>query len=414
MRRRLGQAFGREDLRQANRSAVFTAIHERGPISRSQLARELRLSAAAVTDITSSLVSSGLVYEAEQGEREGAGRKPILLRLDYDFAYAVGVKVSNVSVTTALTNLEAEVVAWREDLLDDHGVGTIVAAIESAVEELRRDNGIPRESIVGVGVNLPGIVDSEGESVRVSPLLGWVDVPISSLLRERLGYPALAENDVNALATAAAWFGPGKGRKDFLVLTLGRGVGLGIVVNGTVYRGTAGGAGEFGHCLLPSGREWQSTGDVTIEQLLSDAALLKRARELFPTTAPPTADDLAALAEAGDERALSLYREAGEVLGRALANLVNIFAPPLILLGGEGMRAASFLLPTAQAAMREHSFGDLGERIELIVHSWGEEAWAQGAAGLVASRFLHETAPLLGGDEQPDPAAIRFSTAGLS
>jgi N-acetylglucosamine repressor len=410
MRRRSTRALGRDKLRQVNQVAVFTAIHEHGPISRGDLATELRLSAAAVTGITSPLVASGLVYEAEHGVTTGAGRKPILLRVNYDFAYVFGVKVSNTAVTTALTNLEAEVVSCRKDELERHDVETVVDTVCRAVESLSELPAVRGKRIAGIGVDLPGIVDSVMGLVRASPLLGWREVPIARMLEERLGIPALAENDVNALATAAAWFGPGKGHNDFLVLTLGRGVGLGIVLNGNIYRGPQGGAGEFGHTLLDAfGPTSEQTGQGTVEALLSDGALVARARERLPGLARlASPEDLVVAADSGNEDARAFFDEAGIVLGKALANLVNIFAPSLILLGGEGMRAAELLLPSARQAMREHSFGDLSEHVELVVHSWGDDAWAQGAAGLIASRFLNESAPLLGGDQKPDRAVTAW------
>jgi predicted NBD/HSP70 family sugar kinase len=403
MSQRSTSVLGRDRVRRVNQGAVFTAIHQHGPISRVDLARELRLSAAAVSGITSPLVASGLVFEAEQGVTAGAGRKPILLRVNYDFANVFGVKVSDTAITTAFTNLEAEVVGWRKDELEGHDVETVVETVCRAVEALLAESDLGRDQVAGIGINLPGIVDSSRGLVRRSPLLGWLDVPIAEMLESRLGIPALAENDVNALAAAAAWFGPGKGHGDFLVLTLGRGVGLGIVLNGNVYRGPQGGAGEFGHTLLDaSGPASEQAGRGTVEAFLSDAALLARARQRLPAFDSAAPEDLVELALSANSDARGIFDEAGEALGRSLANLVNIFAPSLILLGGEGMRAAELLLPSAEAAMRAHSFGDLAEHVELVVHSWGDEAWAQGAAGLAASRFLNETAPLLGGDQRPD------------
>lgn len=407
MGRRTRSALGREAIRPLNQRAVFYAIHQHGPISRADLAKKLRLSAAALTNITSDLIASGLVYEAEQGATAGVGRKPIPLRVNYDHAFVFGIKVSDSAITTALTNLKADVLSWRRDAIERHDVDAVLEAIHHAVEALRDEHAISEDKVVGLGVNLPGIIDPRTGSVRASPLLGWTDTPIARLLEERLGIPALAENDVNALAAATAWFGDGKDHADFLVLTLGRGVGMGIVLNGQVYHGPRGGAGEFGHTLLDaSGPDSTQSKRGTVEAFLSDSALLERAHETVPRLpADATAADLARLAEEGDAHAVHLFEEAGSNLGKALANLVNIFAPTLIILGGEGMRAAPFLLPAAERSLREYSFCDLAEHTELVVASWGDEAWAQGAAGLVASRFFNETAPFLGGDQEQEPEA---------
>lgn len=401
MQRNYG-ALGRDQIRQANQRAAFNAIHQRGLVSRSELTQELRLSAAALTTITSEFIASGLVYEAEQGISSGVGRKPVLLKLNYDYGYVFGVKISNVAVTTALTNLEAEVLAWRSDPLAQHDAPTVIQTLERAVTALRQKHLTDTDKVVGLGVGLPGIVDITSGQVRSSPLLGWEDTPLAELLQDRFGIPVLVENDVNALTAASAWFGPGKGHADFLVVTLGRGVGLGITLNGQLYRGPQGGAGEFGHSILDlSGATDEGGGPRTVEAFLADEAMLSKARKTVAALAPnASVDELVQLAQEGNEAAIKLFDEAGTVLGQALSNLVNIFGPTLIVLSGEGMRAASFMLPAARQALQTYSFADLAAQVKLVVDAWGDEAWAQGAAGLMARRFLTETAPFLGGDKQ--------------
>jgi N-acetylglucosamine repressor len=390
--------LGREHIRSLNQSAVISAIHRHGRISRSDLAAELRLSPAAVTAITSTFITQGLVYEAEQGTSTTVGRKPILLEIDYDHAFVFGAKISSAAVTTVLANLKAEVVGSRTDPLDRQDLETVLATIKKATANLQDSQGILPGKLIGVGVNLPGIIEHGSGRVHHSPLLGWYDVSFADHLREQLGLPVLVENDVNALAAAEAWFGYGRRHDSFLVLTLGRGVGLGIIVDGGVYRGPRGGAGEFGHITLtPVHRQGAAPG--TLESFLADSALLARARQRiggFPEGAAP--ELLTQLANEGVPAALKLLEEAGAVLGLALSYLVNIFAPAAIILSGEGVRNAPYLLPSAQTVLKAHSFGDLAETLELIVDSWGDDAWARGAAGLAASRYFIEFASALGGD----------------
>lgn len=386
--------------RQQNQAAVFNVIHRRGQVSRSDIAAELHLSPAAVTDISGALIERGLVFEAREGESNTVGRKPILLEVNYDHKHVLGVKASNHGLTTALTNLKAEVVAWRQDPLPSTGPDDVLGAIEAATTQLCAEAGLPRSELAGIGLGLPGIVDVETGSNRYSALFAWRDVPLAGLLEERLGIPALVDNDVNALAAAEAWFGAGEGHGSFLVVTLGRGVGLGIVIGGNVYRGPHGGAGELGHVVVqPDGPACSCGQRGCLEALVADDALLSEARRQvkgFGKTG--TLADLLALAEAGEASARAVYAQAGHTLGRGLATLVNLLAPTLIVLGGEGMRAAPYLLPAARETVRATSFGDLGHKVEFVTHTWDDDAWARGAAGLAASRFLTEVATTVGGD----------------
>ncbi len=384
-------------MRSRNQREVFEEVHRRGPISRADIAAHLDLSPAAVTNITSELIARGLLYEAREAESNGVGRRAILLDVGYDKAKVAGVKVSSSAVTCAVTNLKAEVSATATRPLPDTEPQTVIAAIEGLLAELNATD------IAALGVDLPGSVGDDSATVRYSPLLGWSGVAIGALLEERLGVPVTVENDVNALALAEAWFGYGRGHADFLTVTLGRGVGLGIVLGGDVYRGPRGGAGEFGHAVLdPHGPETQHARRGSIESYLADDALLRSAREAGLTAAEiPNIEALANLGLAGDARAVAVFEQAGATLGRALSILVNIFAPSLIVLSGEGMRASDILLPAARATLQSESFGELGREVELVVDTWGDDAWARGAAGLAARRYLLAAASWTGGDPQP-------------
>ena len=385
----------REALRVQNQHAILQTVHRQGPISRTDIALKLNLSPAAVTNIAGELIHRNLLFEARQAEASGVGRRAILLEVDYGHALVAGVKVSNAAVTCAMTNLNAEVVTTAAQSLPDTKPETVAAVTLETLSELAEK----ADRFSAVGVILPGIVDPDGQTVRHSPLLGWARLPFGQGLEARLGVQVTVENDVNALALAQAWFGFGQHHDSFLVVTLGRGVGLGIVLNGEVYRGPGGGAGEFGHVLIdPAGPDSRHAKRGTLETYLSDDALLREARALVPGFESDNPEELARLSRNGHPGARTVYATAGIVLGRALSTLVNIFAPSLIILSGEGMRAADFLLPTARAALKEHSFGDLAERVRLVVAPWGDDAWARGAAGLAASRYLTEAAAHIGGD----------------
>lgn len=390
-------ALGREKIRFLNQSAIINAIHRSGRISRTDIAAQLHLSPAAVTTLTAPFVEEGLVVEAEVGESSSVGRKPILLGINYDHAHVFGVKVMPDAVVASLTNLNADAKGVLRLPLANNGVDTLVNTVASARTQLVESTGVRATDVTGVGVSLPGVVDHATGIVRHSDLLGWRRVELADILRDAVGLPALVENDVNALAAAHGWFGLGREHDSFLTVTLGRGVGLGIVIGGSVYRGPRGGAGELGHTRCPVIEpRVMRLKDGSLEDHLSDAALLEQARQLAPELGSgATPSDLTDLAENGHEAILDLLADAGTLLGVALSNLVNLFAPTLIILGGEGLRNAPYFLPHVRPALEAHAFGGLADDLQLYADTWGDDAWARGAAGLVAARYLQvATIPL--------------------
>ncbi|MEJ2290074.1 MAG: ROK family protein, partial [Deinococcales bacterium] len=196
------------------------------------------------------MIERGLVFEAREAESTGVGRRKVLLEVDYEHASVVGIKVSSAAVHAALTDLKGDVRASRVDSLASTVPDDVVAQLVATLRDLRAESGA---DVVGLGVSVPGSVDPASGTVTYSPLLGWEDVSLGQQLERAAGLPVVVENDVNALAAAEAWFGHGHEVDDFLVVTLGRGVGLGIVVNGSLYRGPHGGAGELGHVVLEPG-----------------------------------------------------------------------------------------------------------------------------------------------------------------
>lgn len=391
MRRPASRALGRERIRSLNQSAVISAIHRNGRISRTDLAAELRLSPAAITALTAPFVEEGLVVEAEVGISPSVGRKPILLGINYDHAHVFGVKVTNHAVVAALTNLNAEVVALHTEALSDTREETVLTAVTTACSKLRATDAGNGVRPLGIGVSVPGEVDHLEGYVRHSQLFGWHQVPFADLLGAELDLPVLIENDVNALAAAHAWFGHGRGHDAFLVLTLGRGVGLGIVVNGSVYRGPRGGAGEFGHTICaPLAPRVMDSAPKTLEQRVGDAGIAALASRLLQREV--AAEAIGELAADGSQPLADLLEDAGDCLGVALSTLVNVFAPTLVILGGEGLRNSEQLLPRARSTLSELAFGDLADELEIVIDSWGDDGWARGAAGLAAARFLQEAA----------------------
>ena len=350
-----------------------------------------------MSGITADFIASDLVHETGEGESTG-GRRPVLLRLNYQAGFVVGVKLMEQAIASALTDLDASVLHHRvtpfQAQRDVQAVQeVIIAAVEATITESRVD----RSRVLGIGVGMAGVVDGEAGICRYSPFFGWRDVPIAEPVAAHFGLPVYLENDVNTLTIAEQWFGYGHGVDHFVVVTVGRGVGAGIVVNGQFYRGALGGAGELGHITLQEdGPPCDCGKRGCLETLTSDPAMVRQARAaiiLRERTAlaeaePLTLEAIVTAAEAGDELARQLLGDAGHWLGIGIAHLVNILNPQMVIVGGEGVRAGEWRFGPMREAIREHAFDGLADELEIIIEPSGDETWARGAACVVLGEIF--------------------------
>jgi len=375
-------------VRAINRALVLNLLRQHGALGRNELAELTRLSSAAVTGVVAELIAQGLVVEGRSGRPRG-GRPPVLLELAYDAWHAVGVKVMEDALEVVLTNLRTDVLARRHVRLDSTEPEALLERIAVEAQGLLEASGRSPDRLVGLGVAMAGVIDpSEGVCVY-SPFLQWRQVPVRRLLEERLSRPVHLDNDVNALAAAETLFGLGKNARNFVVITVGRGIGAGLVIGGEIYRGADGGAGELGHTVSErEGRLCECGKRGCLEAYVAEPALVAQARERFPELRRRRFDvtGLIRMAGEGHEGVQALLKEAGERLGVALANLVNLFNPEMLVIAGEGVRLGEGFLGAVEAALRRNTFNGLAQRLQVHVHPWGDDMWARGAAGLAIQR----------------------------
>ena len=375
----------RQLIREINQSLVLSLVRNHGPISRTDIADAAHLSLATVSSISNALIDQGLIYEHEAGISTG-GRRPILLALNRQAGLVIGVKLTENQIVAALTDLTAEVIEQRAAPLgSDHRPEAVVGALAALVDQLRAAH--PGRRMVGIGLGMAGVIDRRQGICRFSPFLQWHSVPLRHMLEQRLGLPVVIENDVNTFTMAEQWFGAGVGVNDFLVVTLGRGIGMGMVLNGQLYRGGCGGGGEFGHItMVPDGPRCDCGKRGCLEALVADPAIVRRMQ--MATNRELTMEATVALARQGDTTAQGIFAAAGRTLGMALADLVNIFNPPLLVIGGEGARALDLLQESLQETLQTHCFDGFFNDMRLVVEPWGDDAWARGAASLMLDELF--------------------------
>ncbi|MBW3619867.1 MAG: ROK family protein [Actinobacteria bacterium] len=376
-------------MRAINRAAVLRALKDLGSVSRAGIARHSGMSQVTVGSIVADLLDRELLVEGDEAPSNG-GRPSRLLLLNAAAYAAVGLKLTEDHVVGAITDLEANVTLEATRPLTGRTPEAVADLIAETVTGLLKESGTDRHRLLGVGVGMAGVVDGTEGVCRHSPFLRWRDVPIGALVGDRVQVPVLVENDVNTLALAERWFGAGRGERDFLLVTVGRGVGLGIVADGSLYRG-AGGAGEFGHTVVDGSTRVCTCGRTgCLETIVGEAGLIAAAREVGNGRRPRRPRDLGDLylAVEDDPDLRNVVEDAGRALGRGIANLVNLFAPRLVIVSGEVLHVSSVLVESATAAIDDHVFPGLEGSFEVVAEPLPESAWARGAASLVLSEIF--------------------------
>jgi len=251
----------------------------------------------------------------------------------------------------------------------------------------------------GVGIGLAGVINGEAGIVHYSPFFHWQHVPLADQVARHLGLPVYLENDVNTLTITEQLFGPGHDVANFAVMTIGRGVGLGVVINHQLYRGHQGGVGELGHVtLVPDGPLCDCGKRGCLEALAADPAILRDVKGALSMDTPLTLDAVVQAADRGDEAARQALARSGHYLGLGLATVVNLFCPSLIIVSGEGVAAGAHRLDPMFETLRKHAFNGLLDGVEILVKPADDRAWARGAAGLVVGKLFES--PLIG-TQQP-------------
>lgn len=362
-----------------NRSAILAHLGAHGPASRADLARALAVSPALMTALTKDLISDGLLVELEHSPSQG-GRPARMLGLVSSAGRAIGIKVVADHLAFVEVGIDGAV---RRSAIEpfDAFATTFLADLAGLLR--RFIAGGSHEPLLGIGVGVPGSVDRQGNGLVDSAQLGWAQVPIGSTLRREFSLPVLVENNVNALAVAERLYGVGRQHENFLVVTIGTGVGAGIVVDGVVLRGNAGGSGEIGHIPVAENGPLCSCGNHgCLESFIGEAALVRIAQERGIIGESSGMSALRAEADSDNPAATAVFSEAGHLLGRALAGIIHTLDPEIVIVLGEGTASWkhwSFgFEPALRSALIQSRRG-----IGVAVETWQDESWAQGAAAIV-------------------------------
>ncbi|HZL10999.1 MAG TPA: ROK family protein [Prolixibacteraceae bacterium] len=370
-----------------------------GAMTNTDLGKYVKLSTPKIISLLNELKAEGLIEELGQGNSSG-GRRPNLYGNKEDAFYIVGISINIYKTSVSIFNAKNQKITDDQilPLTISHGT-TIIDPIVKFTENIIQEKQIPHDKILGIGIEMPGMVDSE---TGINKTYMVSDRPVAEVFQEKFGMEVLIENDAKARAFAELRFGLAQSKRNVLAIHLDWGIGLGIIVNGKLYKGRDGFAGEFGHLpMVDNGILCKCGKQGCLETIASGTAIsrmaiegMKAGRSSFLSQLVD--DDLGKIeirkvvqaATMGDQYSISILANVGHWLGKGFAYLIQIFNPELIILGGRMSEANQFILPPIQQSIQSFCNPELSNEIEIKVSELGSQAGIQGVAALLLEQVL--------------------------
>ena len=379
-------SVGADSRRARNRGRVVGALREAGAASRAELARRTGLSRTTVASVVAELERGGVLVESadEAGASPRGGRPPRLLSFSRSAGAAIGIDFGQRHLRVAASDLSHAILAESErPMLTEEPAESGLAAAVELVEEVLREAEVSRADVVGVGLGLPGPIDRRSGRVGSSSILpGWVGVRAAEELGSRLGLPVEVDNDANLGALAELHWGAAEGHGNAAYLKVATGIGAGLIIDGRLFHGSGGMAGEIGHTIVDEhGPVCRCGKRGCLETLAGTPALVELLRPRLGRSIRTA--ELLELAASGDSACRRVIADAGRHIGMAVATLCDLLNPELIVVGGELSRAGDLLLDPLREQVHRNSIPATARDVEIVASMLGPRAELLGALALV-------------------------------
>lgn len=390
-------------LRRVNFAAVLSYLRLKAPLSRAALAELTGLNPATITRLVRELIDQGFVREIG-AQTSTAGRPSILLEMNPEAGYILGARVDVDSHSVILANFASEII-WRHD--ENHRPTDDKAAVQENLLHMIHQAGSQASKngrrILGLGLSLPGLVDANLGTLLFAPNLGWSNTPMKDWLKQSFDFPIYVDNEANLAALGEAYFGAARDCNFVLYINITAGVGAGIVLNQRILPGSSGLAGEVGHMTIdPNGGRCNCGNYGCWETYVSAPVIFRRIREAirgglqsglsmellenFNRTSIPAVVEAA---KQGDPAVRSAFEETAKYIGMGLANLINIFNPRRVVLGGYLSPIYPFILKTIHSVVQERALKWSSEATDIVVASCGSDASLMGAIATIYDHVLN-------------------------
>ncbi len=385
------------DLRKSNRARVLWELYLHGPLTRQEVGTAAGVSPATVSNLIGDLLEQGVVIEVGLEDSNG-GRPRGLLEVNPEYGYVIGVDVGETAFLVELFDLGMQVRASHVSTteLAQLDPSDVVQHVVEGIEAVLAESAVESSQILGVGVGVPGLVEHGDDGVVYGQSVGWENVPFGRMLRQSLDRPLLVDNGAKTLGQAEKWFGSARDADNAVILLLGIGVGTSIISNGELYRGATSSAGEWGHTkVMVGGRPCRCGASGCLEAYVGAGAIVSRYDELKrrknkvnPAQLEQRLAEIVA-APATDRSAARVLEETATYLGAGIADLVNLFNPERVVIGGWlGHQLAPKLLPRIREVVAAQALRLPFEHVEICAAELGADAVALGAATLPIANVL--------------------------
>lgn len=376
-------------VKQINKSVVFHTIKNKGPISRAQISKETGLNKATVSTMVSELLKESFVSEIGAGQSSG-GRKPVMLYFNHHAGYSIGINVGVNYLSGILTDLSGHIVEKTTSKLKTTRLEIVADQIVAVTNTLIQKAPKSPYGIVGIGIGVPGLVDSKGQ-ILFAPNLKWRNVNLKQMMEEKFHIPVKIENEANAGAHGEQLYGAGKNIANLVYISIGIGIGTGILINHQLYRGFTGIAGEMGHMSIDfHGRKCSCGNRGCWELYASESALLKAAfkREILDENQEVDLEFLFQEAQKGNVQVIQLLNTLGEYIGIGLTSVINTFSPEAIIIGNRIARFQTWIKNPIERVLEERLSNNHHFHTPIRFSMLGNDSTALGAASFAISDFF--------------------------
>ncbi len=400
---KINNGGGQSYFRARNISLVINTINQFEPITKRDLVDRTGLSFAKINSIIQTLNKSKLTFETGK-EESGGGRPSALYQINPNYRYIAGCELSHNKVHTIIGNLKGEILYNKTIFFEKFSskellIQTLIENIQEAISEAN----ITPKKLLGIGVAVAGLVNPKDGAARPFPhLADWGDLSIKHLLEEKLKMHVHVENVANAAALAELNYGEGKGKKNLLFLDIGTGVGMGIILNGKLYAGASGSAGEFGHITVDENGPICACGNVgCIETIASTKAVVRKAKDMIYQGVLSSLRELSsenieninfkmicAAANNDDKLSFNLLDDMGKNLGEGIVTIINLFNPETIVLGGEIGDDCRTVLDSIMNVVQKRALEIPRRATEILFSSLGDDVNVIGSTIPLIEKFF--------------------------
>ncbi len=372
-----------ENMKKRNQKNILSLIRNEDGISRAQIAEKLDVSRATVTNIVRELVKLDLVEESKMGKSRG-GRRPMLLKLNPEGAYVIGIEWGIEAIKAVLIDFEAEIIA--EDLITpkEFTLEEYQELTFSLIDKYQKDLN-KSSKIIGIGLGIHGLVDPEAGKSIFTPHFDWGEVNINSILAEKYDYPIFIDNDVRMMAAGEIW----QDREDFIFINTGSGIGSALVFKGELHYGKNYAAGEFGHIKISDhGPRCHCGKRGCLEALSSKESICARYQKLKKIKEELSFEKIMTAYKQEESEALIVINDALKYFGRAISDLVNILNPEAVIIGGLFAEYEELLIEPLYQIVKEESLEQAVKDLKITTAYYQDYAGAAGAAEKVLNDFF--------------------------